>query len=250
MKLHIISDIHLEFGKLSRAYDPPECDAVILAGDIATGVVGVMWAAETFKVPVIMVPGNHEFYGKRIHAEHIEKMREKARGSSVMVADNAVIEIAGVVFLCATLWADFDLYGNAPLAMQVAAQKSNDYRQIRSADRVLLRPEDTQAMCQESKFFLSEALRRPAAGKTVVVTHFAPSEMSSLPQYRGDLLTPAYASRLEDLILDTQPALWVHGHMHNSSDYRIGETRVICNPRGYYGYELNPEFDPGLVIEI
>lgn len=46
------------------------------------------------------------------------------------------------------------------------------------------------------------------------------------------------------------PDLWVHGHMHNSVDYRVGATRVVTNPRGYAGHEINPNFNPQLVIEI
>jgi len=39
-----------------------------------------------------------------------------------------------------------------------------------------------------------------------------------------------------------QIKLWTHGHMHNASDYMIGETRVVCNPRGYVGYESTNQF--------
>jgi len=59
----------------------------------------------------------------------------------------------------------------------------------------------------------------------------------------------AFASNMEDLIFETGPDLWVHGHIHDSSDYRIGKTRVICNPRGY-AHEPNPDFDADLVVEM
>lgn len=245
-----MSDLHLEFGKMPRSYRPPPCDVVVLAGDIATGVVGVMWAIETFDVPVIYVMGNHEPYGKRQYHGHLAKLREKAAGTHVHVLNNDAVTIGGVRFLGATLWADFELYGTAWLSQKLAGEGMNDYRQILIDRTRPLTPEHTRAFFSESRFFLSEALREPNAPKTVVVTHFSPSEMSSLPRYRGDPLTPAYASRLESLILDTQPALWVHGHMHNTSDYQIDQTRVICNPRGYVGVELNETFDPGLVVEV
>jgi predicted phosphodiesterase len=77
LRIHLLSDLHLEFATMR--YQSPECDVVVLAGDIATGVAGVMWAAETFKgVPVVYVAGNHEFYGKRRLHRHIEKLKEKA----------------------------------------------------------------------------------------------------------------------------------------------------------------------------
>jgi hypothetical protein len=61
-----------------------------------------------------------------------------------------------------------------------------------------------------------------------------------------------YCSNLEEFILDhPQIRLWTHGHMHDPSDYMIGETRVVCNPRGYVGYERNPnETYLAAVIEI
>ncbi|WP_215884515.1 hypothetical protein [Acidithiobacillus sulfurivorans] len=30
-----------------------------------------------------------------------------------------------------------------------------------------------------------------------------------------------------------QPAIWIHGHVHDRMNYRIGKTRVLCNPWGY-----------------
>lgn len=248
MKIHLLSDLHLEFGKMPRSYAAPECDVVVLAGDIATGVVGVMWAAETFKVPVVYVPGNHEYYGKRIYAEHLQRLRDKASGTNVTVLNNDSITIGDVTFLGATLWTDHDLYGAAPLSRRVAQEKMYDYKTICISERTLLTAEDTELLHKESRYFLSEALRQP--GRKVVITHHAPSEMSCLPKYKGDTLTPGFASRLENLICDTSPLLWVHGHMHNSSDYTICDTRVVCNPRGYVGHELNADFNPTFVVEI
>ena len=85
---------------------------------------------------------------------------------------------------------------------------------------------------------------------TVVLAHHPPSRRSIGGRYADDALSPAYASNLDELVENSGAALWVHGHTHISRDYRIGATRVVCNPRGYYGYELNPEFDPNLVIEV
>lgn len=86
------------------------------------------------------------------------------------------------------------------------------------------------------------------AGATVVVTHHAPHPGSIAPRYQRDLLTGAFASDCEDLILAGQPTLWIHGHMHHSADYRIGATRVLCNPHGY-GRE-NPAFNSALIVEV
>ncbi len=78
------------------------------------------------------------------------------------------------------------------------------------------------------------------------MTHFAPSWQSISPEYGNSEINGYYASDLEDLILRKRPALWVHGHIHARNDYRIGETRVICNPAGYEGRD----HDPKLVVKL
>lgn len=242
---------------MPRQWSPPDADVTILAGDVATGVVGVMWAAEKFGArPVVYVAGNHEFYGSgRRYFRHLEKLKAKAeemnaQGANIHVLENDAVVIDGTRFLGCTLWADFDLYGTAPISQQIAQREMNDYNCIRLDHGRMLTAADTAEFHRASRFWLSETLRQGHDGPTVVVTHHAPSEMSSHPRYRGDPCTPAYASRLEGLICDLRPALWVHGHMHNSSDYTICDTRVVVNPRGYVGHELNPDFDPNLVIEV
>ena len=84
------------------------------------------------------------------------------------------------------------------------------------------------------------------------MTHFAPSILSSLPIYRenADILNTYYASDQEEFIKQHSPVLWLHGHMHNSSDYEIYSTRVVCNPRGYIPYEPNPDFNSNFVVEV
>jgi Icc-related predicted phosphoesterase len=82
------------------------------------------------------------------------------------------------------------------------------------------------------------------------MTHHAPSRRSVSAAFSADPISAAYASDLEPLIERMQPQLWVHGHIHSSSDYLIGATRVICNPRGYVPMQLNSDFDPALVIEL
>ena len=103
----------------------------------------------------------------------------------------------------------------------------------------------------EAREFLEGALRHAQGDEPrahVVVTHHAPSRASVAPRFAGQRLNPAFVSGLESLIEAGRPSLWVHGHTHTSFDYRLGKTRVICNPRGYPGE--NPDFRPGLVVEV
>ena len=65
--------------------------------------------------------------------------------------------------------------------------------------------------------------------------YHAPSFKSKHPRYKdSDPLNFSYYSALDLLIMDhPQIKVWVHGHTHESHDYKIGETRILCNPRGY-----------------
>ena len=102
-------------------------------------------------------------------------------------------------------------------------------------------------MHQDSRRFIDTALRADSI-KTVVVTHHLPHAKSIPPRFKGDLLNAAYASDLSGVIEQGRPALWVHGHTHDSCDYDLGSTRVVCNPRGYD--DENRDFNSALVVEI
>lgn len=136
------------------------------------------------------------------------------------------------------------------LAMADAQSGMNDYRKIKFSKLPYqkFKPIHAYRKHHESRAFLKSALEEATNCKTVVLTHHAPSPRSIPPEFRGDPLSACYASDLEDLIVEGQPALWVHGHVHKRVDYRIGETRVLANPRGYPGERT--AFDPGLVAEI
>lgn len=89
MKIHILSDIHLEFGKWRRTEDANAIDAdvTVLAGDIGLGLSGLDWAL-TFRRPVIYVLGSHEFYGQRPMQTLWRKARAKVQGTPVHLLDN------------------------------------------------------------------------------------------------------------------------------------------------------------------
>jgi predicted phosphodiesterase len=247
MKLHILSDIHLEFAR----FDPPATDAdvVVLAGDIGIGAHAVEWAAVTFPQPVVLVPGNHEYYGGHLK-NTLTRMKRTAEGTQVRVLDGEAVVLGGVRFLAATLWTDFQLTRNPLLAQHEAQARMTDYRRIRTAAYRRLRPPDTRAAHVAARRFLEQALAQPFDGRTVVVTHHAPSDRSVSRRFRSDAhLNAAYASDLEGL-MGREVALWVHGHTHDSLDYQVGETRVVCNPRGYIPSEPNPAFDAGLLVEV
>ncbi|NMG42644.1 hypothetical protein GPA22_02705 [Aromatoleum toluvorans] len=137
--------------------------------------------------------------------------------------------------------------------MNTAEQEMTDYRKIIAVKdgptKVMLSPADTLRFHLRACEWLENELAKPHDGPTVVVTHHAPSIQSIPPRFRADLVSAAYASNLEALIEEHQPALWVHGHSHTACDYRIGATRIIANPKGYPG-EGGTDFRQNLIVEI
>ena len=102
-------------------------------------------------------------------------------------------------------------------------------------------PEDSVVDHDKMLAYVDHVTRDP--GSYIVVGHHCPSELSVAPQYKGDLLNGAFRSRLDDFI-EARPQIryWLHGHTHHNFNYWIGETRVVCNPRGYAGHESLADF--------
>ena len=237
MKINFISDLHLEFGPLE--IEPEAGDVLVLAGDI--DIKGrVDWIndiASKFH-HVIYVLGNHEFYHGAI--DSIYKKTRENLVDNVHLLENESITIDDVTFHGATLWSDF-LNGN-PMSYLQCDQAINDYRLIRAGDgKHRFKPQIAHSLHNISKVFLQENVKEG----DIVVTHMAPSFLSIHEKYKNDMnINGSYASDLSELILDTKPELWFHGHVHTSFDYTVGNTRILCNPRGYVGEELNSEFEP------
>jgi predicted phosphodiesterase len=247
MKLHILNDLHIEF----EDFVPPATDAdvVVLAGDIGVGMEGLHWAEDRFPdKPVIYVPGNHEFYHHDIAL--IEELKAQAPDHIHVLNDDQVI-IDRVRFLGSILWTDFALFGEADrfFALQAARQRMTDFSIIQNHGRRFT-PEDAIRRHTASRNWLASVLAEPFDGKTVVVTHHAPSSHSVPARYARDLLTPAFVSNLETLMDSNDVALWIHGHIHDTFDYEIYGTRVVCNPCGYAPNALTPEFRPDFIVKI
>jgi Predicted phosphoesterases, related to the Icc protein len=253
MKIFIQSDQHHEIFDPDPVFSLPDADVFVCAGDLTRTIKGgIQWLAENVgpKMPSVYVAGNHEYYKESYLECHAEGLAENKLHERVHLLENDIKVIGDVRFVGCTLWTDFAVMGQQPLAVLHAQKAMNDYKYIkyRKLPFEKLQPQHTMMRHSQSVSFLQAALSMPFEGKTVVVTHHAPHPWSIHERYRHDLLSAAFCSDLSELIETYQPALWIHGHTHNSFDYSVGETRVVCNPKGYGGE--NPEFDPGLVIEI
>jgi predicted phosphodiesterase len=251
MKVNILSDLHLGQGAL----DPPDNDAdiVVLAGDIARPREAIAWASALRK-PVLYVAGNHEFYGSTIE-DTLDALRAFSQGTQVRVLDDEALVVDGVRFLGSTLWTDFALLGEGQRvsAMREGQRSLRDFSRIRVGDApdALFTPEHSVARFRRHARWLAQSLARPFDGATVVVTHHAPSRRSVHPRFDGSPLNACFVSDLEHL-LDGRACLWIHGHTHDSFDYVVGGTRVVCNPRGYAknGVDENPRFDADFCVNI
>ncbi|REF02763.1 metallophosphoesterase [Cupriavidus plantarum] len=268
MKLRLLSDLHLEHDMPSEI---PVCDAdlVILAGDIANGREGVDWAARTFDVPVVYVPGNHEYYESNFALADRLLASAAAEFNHVIVLNGGVARFTDgdgtpVRVIGTTWWTDYQLFGADRMqdAMTACASVMVDHRLIHTAgddgtDATdgtlrLFTPADALARHLRATAWLESALAEPFEGKTVVVTHHGPDIGSLDPRYAHDIVSAGFLSQRPDLVM--QADLWVHGHTHTGFDYRIGDARVVCNPRGYRsrrtGEMENPRFDWNYVVEV
>ena len=253
MKLNILSDLHLGLGTL----EPPATDAdvVILAGDISRPREAIAWASQLQK-PVLYIAGNHEFYGGSLPGT-LEALKTFAASSGVRVLDDEEIVLGGVRFLGTTLWTDFMLFGAGPTrdaAIHDAHRFMRDFSRIRTDDvaREVFTPQDAAARFRVHRAWLAARLSEPSSLPTVVITHHAPSRRSIHPRFADSLLNACFVSDLEGLMDGDRAALWIHGHTHDSFDYTVNGTRVVCNPRGYAkdGVNENALFDPNLVIDV
>jgi Icc-related predicted phosphoesterase len=246
MKVQIVSDLHMEFGDYNFTAAEATTELLLLAGDIHVSPRSFVKAIKQLgPVPKVMVLGNHEYYGKDINkavTEYRVAAIDSARKTAVL--DDEATVINGVRIVGCTLWTD---YMNMEWA-EDCRPVMNDFIAIRDKGKNIT-PRALFDKHKASLKYLEGVLSTPFKGKTIVLTHHAPSFQSVALKFQGSRLNGAFVSNLEWMIEKYSPEFWVHGHCHTSSDYTLGKTRVICNPHGY-GRDENPKFKPALVLDI
>jgi 3',5'-cyclic AMP phosphodiesterase CpdA len=267
MKIRVLSDLHLECDE-PLAIPYAEADLVVLAGDIHNHAEGPRWAAENFDsdVPIIYVPGNHEYYDAEFGAMETAMQDASRSVDNVHYLNNAsLIDRNGRWrVLGTTLWTDFELFGSSDDELDAAkaacAKVMLDYNgpiQLSwpepDGEPRTFTPDDSLALHVQARAWLENELAKPFAGQTIVVTHHAPMRGSLAPRYANELASAGFVNHLPKLAREPV-ALWIHGHTHTSFDYEVNGARIVCNPRGYFDKRRNqwenPDFAWDKVVEI
>jgi len=275
VKISLASDIHLEFGDLDFENDQG-AEVLILSGDICVahditqrdpyGVMGPEYRSNRFhdffqrchdRFPhVIYIVGNHEYYNGDFATAFAHLKDVLGYLPRLHVLEKESIMIGNVTFLCGTLWTDMNR--EDPHTLWEIRRYMNDFRIIKDSRHPVhykdseghrhtrdgrFSPEATVEEHRAMLKFVKESIEANPTGKYVVVGHHAPSKASTHAQYADQtMVNGAYSSDLDQFILDRpQIKLWTHGHTHHEFDYMIGSCRVMCNPRGYDGYEQQAE---------
>jgi predicted phosphodiesterase len=286
MKIKLVSDLHLEFSDINIQNDQ-NYDVLILGGDImvatdlhdhpepnntvdqaaiakGTGLGSRQLKAQrfrdflkrcSFQFPhVIYVAGNHEFYNGKWNQSLITLSNECAKFPNVYFLEAGSKKIDDVTFIGGTLWTDMNK--GDPLTLHAVRDMMNDFRVIKKdlEGYTNLKPHDTVMRHRHMLDYIKTIVAERPDEKFVVVGHHSPSFQSIHEGYKTEyLMNGAYHSDLSEFILDRpQIKLWTHGHTHHPFDYTIGETRIVCNPRGYEndGYSEDTGWNPNILLEI
>ena len=237
-----ISDVHVEFHRdngerFVESLPKRDVDVCAVAGDLSDHgrfELPLRLLADQYN-DVVYVHGNHECYGSSMAAtrDAIAELCEKL--PNVHFLHNRAVEIGGKRFVGTTMW--FRPHPMGP----VHADAMNDFDVIKDF-RKQVPAENSKAV----RFLQSEV--RP---DDVVVTHHAPCWRSEDPRWKSSPLSRLfYVCDMNELIFQRQPAVWLHGHIHRSWDYRLWNTRVVCNPVGYLDDAPNRAFSPDKIIEV
>ena len=282
MKLAICSDLHLEFQDIN-IQNTEGADVLILAGDILVAddlhnhpemnygmysntdlkQLGARQLSAhrfrdflkrvSFQFPhVVYIAGNHEFYHGKWKATLQYLRDETSKFPNIHFLEKDTWEHGDITFIGATLWTDCNK--GDPITLHSLTGMLNDYRVIRNDEHgyTKLRPAHAMYRHQQTVAYIKQVVDAKPDGKFVMVGHHAPSFQSIHDDYKGDwTMNGGYASELSELILDRpQLKLWVHGHMHNQFDYTIGDTRIVCNPRGYAGHDRQADLFELKFVEV
>lgn len=283
MNIHIVSDLHLEMpnarvtadGRFEQIPDTG-ADLLVLAGDIVPAdAEDLAWILQPVRCPIVWVLGNHEWYRRKLvladarsgdHAAMAEEVRERFHRDLHLLQETSLELPGGWRVLGTTWWPAMDwvnrdgepcwepghelAYAHDTIQRQIA-----DFRQI-TVERARpggassfgkARVADLQALHHRHHRWLMEEIPSGDETRTIVVTHFVPTNRAVHELYRTSDLNPYFMTPY----LDREPCgvpFWICGHTHTSVDVRAGGTRVVANPAGY-GFE-NTAYRADLTVRV
>ncbi len=246
MRLHVMSDLHLEFAKGYHPVAVTDADLAIVPGDVGHSP-DILQRLSNWPIPIIYVPGNHE-YDHQDFDEAEEELSETAAAIGLTYLNLSTTVVDGVRFIGVTRWCDFDLFGEARRGSSMRAAEAYLRHMGTTRRGAMFDPVAVREVGLAQRAWLERALNEPFTGKTVVITHFGPSTRSADPRYGLVPGTASFCNADDDLI--PQADLWIHGHLHCPHDYNVGGTRVVCNARGYESRGEHLGFSPTLIVEV
>ncbi len=272
MKIQLLSDLHLESNPHFVPHHAIDSDVLVLAGDIGSyqnessltrlGIADFgLQRFANWPCPVVFVPGNHEYDGQDFDEAHA-RLRSSCEKLGIIWLERETVSLKGVRFVGCTLWTDFDSVTSLRAVtnpVTVGQQLVARDKAFRAANHALKRhhalrhgqpmmAEAIRELGLQNQAWLLRELATPFDGKTVVVTHFAPSLLSADPRYGVNAGTAGFCNALDDLLPKAQ--LWLHGHLHCPVDYVAGGCRVVANPLGYARKNEQLYFKPQSCIPV
>jgi len=257
-KFKLLSDLHLEFYNryTGQMLEPQEVWApevreedkdtiLLLAGDIHVGKRGEPWIdemCERFR-EVVYIHGNHEYYAQEYY-DTLDFWRNKMQPKNFRFLENDFIVIDDTRIFGAALWTNvtdaFNVWNGRKMMTDYQVIKLNHMRtgQLRK-----LNVQDTNNIHLETIQKLQEWLQIPWDGKTIVMTHHLPHPLCVADRFKGNNLNDFFMTNLDHIIEKFDIDVWCHGHTHDNVDVEVHGTRILCNPMGYHGVQLNQDFD-------
>lgn len=249
MRIHIISDLHLDFfhNYAAICHDkliPWGGDVLIIAGDTCESrhrkpAKSFFDEISKHYKLIIEVPGNHDFYGSSTKSNKFHEYEKVLNGNHYYV-NNKTIIFDNVRFICSTLWS-YISPRNAPFVLY----NINDYHQIE--DHTI---ERNNRFHLNNVSFIEKELKTPFVGKTIVVSHHLPTLNCIHEKYVGSQLNDAFCNDLSRLLRSYTIDYWIAGHTHSTINLIEDKTNIIVNPVGYVHLQEHLDFKPDMYVNI
>lgn len=262
----LMSDLHLEFWpdlRKHKTYEPEKTPndkdtVLLLAGDIHVGKKALSWIEDRIDQykEVIYILGNHEFYhhdykGILDFWQDIALKEDYVEKFTFLEKDWYYNDNEGYRIFGATMWTNV----TDPYDVWAAKKRMADYNVILIKDRGVgkhrpIHVLETNQIHKDTIIELEKGLKKPYNGKTIVMTHHLPHEVCVHERFKNNPLNPYFTQNLDDIIYKYNIDVWCHGHTHCNVNTEIHGTKILCNPRGYFGTGLNQDYIENLMFEL